>query len=118
METNTLILLMSNGTTQGQSKPTAIIKLSATVSGASQENQPQNMQQNVPSISTYSTFNTGTTEYGESTTPASAPNINNDPRSVPSMSTDTSIPAIPDQVAATALEYTNIVTPTVHVPGH
>ena len=39
METNTLILLMSNGTTQHQSKPTAIIKLSATVSSISQENQ-------------------------------------------------------------------------------
>ena len=115
-ETNTLILLMTNGTTQGQSKPTAINKLSATVSGARQENQQQNMQQNVPST-TNSTFDTGTTEYGESTTPASALNINIDPRSVLSTSTDASILAIPDQIAATPLEYTNIVTPTVHVPS-
>ena len=44
-------------------------------------------------------------------------NINIDPRSVPSTSTDTSIPANSDQIAATALEYTNIVTPAVHAPG-
>ena len=33
------------------------------------------------------------------------------------MSTDTSIPANSDQIAATTLEHTNIVTPTAHVPG-
>ena len=75
------------------------------------------MQQNVPSISTDGTFDTGTMEYGESTTPASALDINNGPRSVLSMSTDASIPASSDQIAATALEHTNIITPTVHIPS-